>query len=192
MTGNSEGRPQALLTRISDEIERSHAELRAQGPPDLATSLTILALARALDVIAVAVETLADTDIIERELVYRMVAGALSPVIEVTEEESYRAVVVLCGELDGSPIRVRLEPPGADLLQRARTELVHISVDYLRNDSVDPERRIRIFHGASRSAVAAKTITSRVRWEELPADVREQFIRHSRDSLSYTLFPGRN
>jgi hypothetical protein len=169
---------QKVLDRIVVEIDGAIAGLEkaSDGRPVLRIA-AVAALKSARLVVIKASDGLRDADIVERQVVYRMVAAALAGPLKTTEGDLYEAIATLCGEDAASPVRSGIAQPRPELLARVESEVVHISVQYSRKGAGLTERRVVIYHGADKSTVTAKTLKVDVPQGDLPEDVRSELIR---------------
>ncbi len=123
----------------------------------------------------------------ELATVYASIAEELAGIAGLSEERTYRCVLALCGEAVDGPLAGSLPAADPAACATIRDRLVGITVRYDAIDQREAGRTIEILHGPDAHGIKARTIASRHRWDEVPADIRRRVLAGS--AVTYQLFP---
>lgn len=134
----------------------------------------------------------------ETVLVYKLLAEQISPVVGMTEEEAFGALIELCDEQrlradDGDESQAPQARP--ELVERLRENILWITVAYSArqpgNQRPANRREIHITRIGSGGEPVRVEVTHELAWDDLPPKAREKLLEAGAGpaTLSYQLFP---
>lgn len=126
------------------------------------------------------------------DLVYGNLADHMATDLSLAIDEAYSLVLTLQEEPLAKELLARRgisgRQLGSDLIARARANTLSIKQSYRRLSTAEAEATTEIYY-LREGKPSRKVYTNALEFEDLPADVQEQFIKGSDDLLAFTVFP---
>lgn len=134
------------------------------------------------------IERIVNLDITERVAVYQLVASDCATFLNYSEDLIYPAVLELCGEQDAD-VMSAFPVPKPKMLAILRDALLQVTVTYTVKAGDQGERAIQVLlHDAREQEVREKKSLTRLPWEQMPEDVRDQAIREGQRVVTFILY----
>lgn len=133
----------------------------------------------------------ADEETAEIALVYQTVAERVAPLVGRRIDEVLPALIELCDDEKARPLIHDLRPSSPELLALLRRSLLWVTVTYQVPPGKPSRRLIEILFDrtGTRQNIRKFSDVTELRWEDVPADVRQRAIAKRQQAIRFRLYP---
>ena len=173
-----------------DRVEHTLQAARSRGQSDAQIALGIRAVGLLRGFLDKLIKQIGDQDLAERVTVYRLVAERCAGFLEQPLEAVFPAVLSLLAESDIN-LTESMPAPAPEVVSSLRQILLRVTVTYAVKDGGDLGERtvVVLLHEVQSRQVREYKMAQEMPWENMPEDVREQFLRNNQRPVAFTLYP---
>ncbi|MBV8892273.1 MAG: hypothetical protein JO266_09945 [Acidobacteria bacterium] len=184
-----------VLTTVRQQLEQLILQL--DSVPDnhtrrrVANRMVRYSLQTVLAVIDQMQQHVGEGEADEEAAVYSILAEHLARELGLPEEVVFRAVIDLCAGPDPHALTTGLPPADPRITTDLRGSIVQIMVRYEAPKTGSVTRTVKLLYGGDQRGVKERQVQSEISRDDLPADVRERFLRESDREATFQLYPRR-